>query len=54
MKNVENGFFRYPIGGSNHHRRQAAIFLNGGSDRGDEIQSPDGSLWIEMMYVGGG
>ncbi len=48
MKNLENGFFINPMGGSDCLYRQVAIFLDGSGDRDDEVQSPDSFLFIEI------
>jgi hypothetical protein len=46
MMNIEDGFFINTMGGCNHS--QVAIFLNGGSDRGDEVRSPDNFFLMRM------
>jgi hypothetical protein len=51
MQNVEYGFFRYHMGGSNCLHRQVAIFINGGCDRRDEIWSFNFFFQFEMAYV---
>jgi hypothetical protein len=54
VQDVEDRFFGYPMGGGDRLHRQAAIFLNGGGDRGDQLRSSHCLLRIEMAQVGGG
>jgi hypothetical protein len=54
VQDVENGFLGDPMGGGDRLHRQATIFLDGGSDRGDQFRSSHCLLRIQMAHVGGG
>jgi hypothetical protein len=54
VKDLENGFFRDPMGSSDLLHGQAAIFFNDGGHRGDELRSPHVFFRIEMAQISGG
>ncbi len=51
MKDAVYGKDRHAMSCSKGSDALAAIFLNGGGDRGDEGSSPDSCLWIEMALA---